>query len=161
MPLSHGDVMAYISGCRATYREYGAVWSRPQMTKVTSYLQSWVGLSPSLVLLGSSPYSTNSCGAAFISTVHTKTLTRIGATLTDLSTPHNDNSDAWWRGLVVDSGIMSVNLSPACSDTVTHSKTMVIELSTLMTRLVSIACTTTSTVTLIGKLAHRAGTSTR
>jgi|AntRauMFilla1563_2_1112583.scaffolds.fasta_scaffold44224_1 hypothetical protein len=56
---------------------------------------------------------------------------------------------------------MSVNLSPACSDTMTHSKAMVIELLTLMTRLVSIACTTTSTVTLIGKLAHRAGTRLR
>ena len=131
------------------------------MVKVTSYLQSWVGLSPSLVLMGSSPYPTNPCGAAFSSPVRTKTLTCIGATLTDLGTPHNVNSVAWWTGLVVDRGIISVNLSPACSDTMTHSKAMVIELAVLMTRLVSIACTTTSTVTLIGKLAHRAGTRLR
>ena len=161
MPLNHSDVLAYVSGCKATYRQHGTKWSRPQLGKVADYLQSWVGLLVSLVLPGSSPYLTGSCGAAFSSSVRTKTLTRIGATLTDLGSTHDVNSATWWTSLVVDDGIMSVNLSPACSDTLTHSKAMVIELSTLMARLVSIACTTTSTVTLIGKLAHRAGSKLR
>eukprot|EP00966_Prymnesium_polylepis_P293051 6768790-Prymnesium_polylepis.1 len=161
MPLCKHDVDLYIRECKDAYRDHDVSASGRQLARVAEYLHSWIGACPRIVLLGSSPYPERALGVAFGSPGSTKTLRRIGELLDSLGCKHDVEKPTWWSQTARSRGVMALNLSPACSDTASHSKQLVRTLSASIRKLLAASCSPETSVTLIGKLAHRCGSQLR